>query len=36
MILALQRRYYLLEYLICQSKMPDIKFMYEQIKELTI
>ena len=33
MILTLQRRYYLLEYLICQSRMPDIKFMYEEIKE---
>lgn len=33
MILMLQRRYYLLEYLICQSRMPDIKFMYEEIKE---
>ena len=33
MILELQRRYYLLEYLICESKMPDIEFMYEEIKE---
>ena len=33
MILMLQRRYYLLEYLICETKMPDIEFMYEEIKE---
>ena len=32
-ILALQRRYYLLEYLICESKTPDIDFMHEEIKE---
>lgn len=33
MILMLQRRYYLLEYLICEIKMPDIEFMHEEIKE---
>ena len=33
MIFLLQRRYYLLEYLICDSGKPDIEFMVEEIKE---
>ena len=33
MITSLQRRYYLLENLINENKTPDIKFMYEVIKE---
>ncbi len=33
MILSLERRYFLLEYLIYDSKMPSIDFMYDEIKE---
>ena len=33
MILSLERRYYLLEYLTCDSKIPSFDFMYDEIKE---